>query len=64
MIQFTVRCSVPWLYLAFAASSLVVVFPGESSRWLMRNRRYIGLCFATGMGWQLTFIVWMLVYPR
>ena len=61
MIQFSVRCSVPWLYLAFAASSLVVVFPGESSRWLMRNRRYIGLCFATGMGWQLTFIVWMLV---
>ena len=59
MIQSSVRCSVPWLYLAFAASSLVVVFPGEPTRWLIRNRRYIGLCFATGMGWQLTFIVWM-----
>ena len=59
VIQFSVRCSVPWLYLAFAASSLVVLFPGEISRWVLRNRRYIGLCFAAAMAWQLTFIVWM-----
>ena len=59
MIQFSVRLSVPWIYLAFAASSLVFLFPGWFSRWLMRNRRYIGLCFAAAMGWQLTFIVWM-----
>ena len=38
LIQLSVRCSVPWLYLAFAASSLQVVFPGAFSRWLMRNR--------------------------
>jgi sulfoxide reductase heme-binding subunit YedZ len=59
LIQLSVRCSVPWLYLAFAASSLHKLFPSEASRWLMRNRRIVGLCFAGGMAWQLTFIVWM-----
>ena len=59
MIQLSVRMSVPWLYLAFAASSLVVVLPSPLSRWMIRNRRYLGLLFAAGMAWQLTFIVWM-----
>jgi len=59
MIQFSVRLAVPWLYIAFAASSLVVVFPCASSRWLLRNRKIIGLCFASAMGWQLLFIVWL-----
>ena len=38
-----------------------MVFPGPFSRWLLRNRRYIGLCFATAMGWQLAFILWMVI---
>ncbi|MEH6591964.1 MAG: hypothetical protein V7746_17005 [Halioglobus sp.] len=59
MIQFSVRCSVPWLYLAFAASSVYALFPGEASRWLLRNRKIMGLCFAAGMAWQLLFIVWL-----
>jgi len=59
MIQFSVRCSVPWLYLAFAASSIRTLIPGPFSLWLLRNRRIIGLCFAAGMGWQLFFIIWM-----
>jgi len=59
MIQFSVRCSVPWLYMAFAASSVAAVLPGASSRWLLRNRRYLGLSFAAAMGWQLAFIVWL-----
>ena len=61
MIQFSVRSSVPWLYLAFAASSLAVVFPGSFSRWLLHNRSYIGLCFAAAMAWQLLFILWMVM---
>ena len=60
MIQFSVRASVPWLYIAFAASSLAVIFPSKASRWLLRNRRYIGLCFAVGMLWQLVFILWFI----
>jgi hypothetical protein len=59
MIQLSVRCAVPWLYLAFAASSLQVIFPGPLSRWLLRNRKLIGLCFAAAMAWQLTFILWL-----
>ncbi len=59
MIQFSVRCSVPWLYLAFAASSLKILLPGPFSLWLLRNRKNIGLCFAAGMAWQLFFILWM-----
>ena len=59
MLQLSVRCSVPWLYLAFAASSIHMLFPSEFSRWLLRNRRIIGLCFAAGMAWQLAFILWM-----
>ena len=61
MIQFSVRLAVPWLFIAFCASSLVAVFPGEFSRWVLRNRRMFGLCFATGMAWQLFFIVWLVV---
>ncbi len=61
MIQFTVRLAVPWLFMAFAASSLVTVWPGSFSRWLSRNRRMIGLCFAAGMAWQLVFILWMVI---
>ena len=60
LLQLSVRCSVPWLYLAFAASSIHLLFPGELSHWLLRNRRILGLCFAAGMAWQLTFILWML----
>ena len=59
MIQLSVRCAVPWLYIAFAASSLQVLFPGHFSRWLLRNRKYIGLCFAAAMAWQGLFILWM-----
>ena len=59
MIQLSVRCAVPWLYIAFAASALQVLFPGHFSRWLLRNRKYFGLCFAGAMVWQGFFILWM-----
>lgn len=59
MIQLSVRCAVPWLYLAFAASSIQVLFPGPFGRWILRNRKYLGLCFAAAMAWQLLFILWL-----
>lgn len=59
MIQFSVRSAVPFLYFAFVAASLNAVLPGSFSRWLLRNRRIIGLCFAQAMAWQLVFIVWL-----
>lgn len=64
MIKLSVRCAVPWLYLAFAASSTLALFPGELGRWLLRNRKVLGLCFAAGMAWQLLFIVWLVTVHR
>ena len=59
LIQFTVRCSVPWLYIAFMASAIHALYPSHLSQWLMRNRVIFGLCFATSMAWQLLFIIWL-----
>jgi hypothetical protein len=59
MIRLSVRCAVPLLYLVFAASSIHSLFPGPASRWLLRNRKYLGLCFAAAMAWQLLFILWV-----
>ncbi len=64
MIQLSVRCAIPWLYLTFAASSVQILFPGLLSRWLLRNRKIMGLCFAAAMGWQLLFIVWLVSVHR
>ncbi len=64
MIQLSVRCAVPWLYLAFVASSARVLFSGPLSLWLLRNRKIMGLCFAAAMGWQLLFIVWLVSVHR
>ncbi len=59
MIQLSVRCAVPLLYIAFAASSIQRLFPGSASRWLLRNRKYLGLSFAAAMAWQAFFILWL-----
>jgi len=61
MIRVSVLFSVPWLYLAFATSSIQKLFPGVISRYLVRNRRSIGLCFSGGMAWQLLFILWLII---
>jgi len=56
MIQFSVRWAVPFIYLAAAASSVQILFSGTLPKWLARNRKYIGMCFATAMTWQGLFI--------
>jgi len=61
MLQLSVRFCVPFLYIAFAASSINVLVPSPFARWMLRNRRTFGLSFAAGMGWQLFFIIWMVV---
>jgi DMSO/TMAO reductase YedYZ heme-binding membrane subunit len=61
MIQLSVRCAVPLLYVVFAASSVQVLFPGPFGLWLSRNRKYAGLCFAAAMAWQGLFILWMVI---
>ncbi len=56
MIQFSVRFAVPFIYLVVAASSVQILFPGPFPMWWLRNRKYIGMCFAVAMAWQGTFI--------
>ena len=56
MIQYSVRWAVPFIFLVIATSALFKLFPSHLTRWLLRNRRYIGLCFAVAMAWQGAFI--------
>ena len=49
MIQFSVRWAVPFIFLVVAASSVHSLFPGPFSMWWLRNRKYLGMCFAVAM---------------
>jgi len=57
MIRVSVRCSLPLLLMAFAASALNRLWTGEAFAWLVRNRKYIGVAFSAVMLWQILFIV-------
>lgn len=56
MISFSVRWAVPLIYLVVAASAVHTLFPHPFTLWWLRNRKYIGLCFAIAMAWQGLFI--------
>ncbi|MGI9264698.1 MAG: hypothetical protein ACR2QU_07205 [Gammaproteobacteria bacterium] len=64
MISFSVRWAVPFIYLVVAISSLQTLFPGPFPAWLLRNRKYIGMCFAVAMAWQGAFIFLMSNFHR
>jgi len=64
MIGFSVRLAVPFIYLVVAASSMQILFPGSFSKWWLRNRKYIGMCFAVAMSWQGLFIFIMSYFFR
>ncbi|MEL7187527.1 MAG: hypothetical protein AAFN50_14005 [Pseudomonadota bacterium] len=64
MIGFSVKFAVPFIYLVVAASALPVLYPAAFSSWLLRNRKYIGMCFAVAMAWQGAFIFLMSNFHR
>jgi len=64
MIGYSVRFAVPFIFLVVAASSVQILFPGPFPMWWLRNRKYLGLCFAVAMAWQGTFILVMSVFFR
>ena len=64
MIGFSVRWAVPFIFLVVATSSLQILFPGPIPLWLLRNRKYIGMCFAVAMAWQGLFIFTMSMFFR
>jgi len=64
MIGYSVRFAVPFIFLVVAASSVQILFPGPFPMWWLRNRKYLGMCFAVAMAWQGTFILIMSVFFR
>jgi methionine sulfoxide reductase heme-binding subunit len=56
MIRLSVQLASPWIFFAFVASPLLQLFRNDIAKWFVRNRRYLGLAFAAGFGWQLVFI--------
>ncbi len=64
MIGFSVRSAVPFIFLVVSISSIHTLFRGPIPMWLLRNRKYIGMCFATAMAWQGLFICMMSMFFR
>ena len=60
LIRLSVQLASPWVFLAYVARPLVQLHPGRFSKWLLRNRRYLGLSFAAGFAWQGVFIAVLL----
>jgi methionine sulfoxide reductase heme-binding subunit len=54
----SVRCALPLFLVAFTASSLATLWPSAFTRWLLANRRYIGLAFAFAMAWHFSFVAY------
>ena len=46
VIRFTARTSLLFFCLAFSAAALARIWPNGWTRWLRRNRRYLGVTFA------------------
>src|SRR5256885_15146064 len=46
VIRFTARTSLLFFCLAFGAAALARLWPNAGTRWLRRNRRYLGVTFA------------------
>jgi hypothetical protein len=57
VLRATARTSLTFFLLAFSASSVWRLWPGAWSRWQLRNRRYLGLSFATSHTLHLLLIV-------
>ncbi len=52
----TVRAAFPLFLLAYVASSARRLWPGDFTRWLLRNRRYVGISFGIAMALHLDAI--------
>lgn len=56
-VQITARTSLIWFVMAFIASPLVTLRPSAPSKWLLRNRRYLGLAMAVSHAGHLLGIL-------
>jgi|HubBroStandDraft_5_1064220.scaffolds.fasta_scaffold331275_1 DMSO/TMAO reductase YedYZ heme-binding membrane subunit len=66
IVHHSVRCALPLFILAFTASSLAILWPSTLTRWMLANRRYIGLAFAFAMALHFGFVayfIWLFGNP-
>ena len=56
-LRFTARLALLIYLLIFVARPLQQLRPGALSRWLVRNRRYIGITFASVMSVHLVLLI-------
>jgi len=59
VIRATARTSLALFLIAFTASSLMRLWPGDATRWIVRNRRWFGLGFAWSHLLHLLAILWL-----
>src|SRR5215475_10466362 len=57
VVRFTARTSLLFFCLAFSAAALARLWPNAWTRWLRRNRRYLGVTFAASHGLHAVAIV-------
>jgi sulfoxide reductase heme-binding subunit YedZ len=60
IVHRSVRCALPLFVLAFTASSLAILWPSALTRWMLANRRYIGLAFAFAMALHFGFVAYFI----
>ncbi|MBI2963557.1 MAG: hypothetical protein HYY35_07365 [Deltaproteobacteria bacterium] len=64
LLRATARTSALLLLAAFVATPARVARPGPASRWLVENRRYIGVSFAVSHAVHLLAIIGLAVVAR
>jgi hypothetical protein len=64
VIRATARTSLVLFVLAFTASAMVELLPGDATRWQRRNRRYLGVSFAVSHFIHLAAIVSLAVVDK
>jgi methionine sulfoxide reductase heme-binding subunit len=57
VIRYTARTSLVLFGAAFVASSLRLLWPTPATRWLLVNRRYLGVSFAVSHAMHMTAII-------
>jgi sulfoxide reductase heme-binding subunit YedZ len=56
-MRWTARLSGSLFLLAFSASSLWQLWPSPPTRWLLSNRRYLGVSFGVAHAWHLSAVI-------
>ena len=62
LLRATALTSVLFFSAAFTASSLRKLWPRPATRWMLENRRYLGVSFAVSHAVHLSAIVWLAVF--